>query len=61
MVIDGLSRYPEVAIVKNTAAEDNIHAFAEMFARHGIPAKLHSDNGPPFNGKGRRTKRQGTT
>ena len=51
MVIDGLSRFPEVAIVKSTAAEDNIHAFAEIFARHGFPAKLHSDNGAPFNGK----------
>ena len=49
--IDALSRYPEVITVRGTSAEDNILAFAEVFARHGYPQYLHSDNGPPFNGK----------
>ena len=25
--------------------------FSEAFSRHGIPKRLHSDNGAPFNGK----------
>ena len=28
VVIDGLTRYPEVAVVKGTSAEDNIQAFS---------------------------------
>ena len=51
LVIDGLTRYPEVAIVKSTSADDNIQAFTEIFSRHGVPDRLHSDNGAPFNGK----------
>ena len=51
VVVDGLTRYPEVAVVKSTSAEDNIQAFAEVFSRHGIPRRLHSENGTPFNGK----------
>ena len=51
VIIDGLTRYPEVLTVNGTGAEDNIHAFSEVFARHGLPRYLHSDNGPPFNGR----------
>ena len=48
--IDALTRFPEVMVVKGTSAEQNIHAFSETFARHGIPRSVHSDNGAPFNG-----------
>lgn len=51
VIIDALTRYPEVIIVKGTSAEANIHAFSEVFSRHGFPHLLHSDGGPPFNGK----------
>ena len=51
VVIDALTRYPEVAIVKGTGADDNIQAFSDIFSRHGVPARLHSNNGAPFNGK----------
>jgi hypothetical protein len=51
VVIDGLTRYPEVAIVRGTGANDNIQAFSDIFSRHGVPSRLHSDNGAPFNGK----------
>ena len=47
VVIDGLTRYPEVAIVKGTGTDDNIRAFADIFSRHGVPKRLHSDNGCP--------------
>ena len=40
-----------MAIVKSTSTDDNIQAFTEIFSRHGIPDRLHSDNGAPFNGK----------
>ena len=32
VIIDGLTRYPEVLTVHGTGAEDNIHAFSEVFA-----------------------------
>ena len=50
VVIDKLSRYPEVAVVNSTSAEDNIEAFDEIFTRHGYCKDLVSDKGPPFNG-----------
>ena len=50
VLIEALTRYPEVLVVKGTGADDNIHSFSEVFARHGYLRYLHSDNGPPFNG-----------
>ena len=50
VVIDGLTRYPEVAVVKGTCAEDNIQAFSKVFSEHGVPRRLHNENGAPFNG-----------
>ena len=50
VLIDALTKYPEVISVTGTSAEENIHGFAEAFARHGVPHKLRSDKGPPFNG-----------
>ena len=35
VVIDGLTKYPEVAVVKGTGADDNIWAFSDIFSRHG--------------------------
>ena len=49
--IDAFSKYPEVIGVMGTSADDNIEAFAQVFARHGVPRLLRSDNGAPFNGK----------
>ena len=51
VVIDELSRYPEVAVVRSTGAEENIEAFDQIFSRHGYCESLKTDNGPPFNGK----------
>lgn len=50
VVIDDFSRFPEVEIVTSTAASSVIPKLDSMFARHGIPDVLKSDNGPPFNG-----------
>ena len=52
VVIDKLSKYPEVAVVKSTSADDNIEAFDNIFTRHGYCESLISDGGPPFNGTG---------
>lgn len=49
VLIDALTRYPEVITVDGTSAEANIHGFSEVFSRHGYPKTLHSDGGPPFN------------
>ena len=51
VVIDELTRYPEVAVVSSTSADANIEAFDNIFCRHGYPDKLKTDGGPPFNGK----------
>ena len=51
VIIDGLTRYPEVSVVKNTSAKNTIQAFSKVLSRHGVPRRLHSDNGTPFNGK----------
>ena len=46
---DLYSKFPEVEIVNSTEAESVIPKLYAMWARHGIPAKLKSDNGPPVN------------
>ena len=45
VIMDGLTRYPEVAVVKGTSAKDTIQAF-------GIPRRLHNDNGAPLQWQG---------
>ena len=50
VVIDQLSRFPEVIEVRSTSAQANIAAFDSIFSRHGFCKTLTTDNGPPFNG-----------
>ena len=49
VVIDAYSRFPEVEIVTSTSAKSTIPKLEGIFARHGIPEILISDNGPPFS------------
>ena len=51
VMVDVLSRYPEVEVVKGTSSHDNIVAFDNIFCRHGFPDVVYSDNGAPFNGE----------
>ena len=51
VVIDRYSRFPEVEIFSSTKAPVIIPRLDKIFAVHGIPAILRSDNGPPFNGE----------
>ena len=48
VVIDAYSRFPEVEIVSSTSAQSTILKLKRIFATHGIPEVLKSDNGPPF-------------
>ena len=50
VVIDKLSRFPEVVEVSSTSAQANIAAFDTIFSRQGFCKTLTTDNGPPFNG-----------
>ena len=49
IVVDYYSSYFEVVPMNRTTAEAVIPQFKSMFARHGIPETLFSDNGPPFD------------
>ena len=51
VVIDGYTRFPEVEIVNSTAGKGTILKLDRIFATHGIPEILKSDNGPPFFGE----------
>ena len=50
VVIDRYSRFPEVEIVRSTKASTVIPTLDKIFAVHGLPSSVTSDNGPPFNG-----------
>ena len=49
VLIDRYSRYPEVEIVRSTKASVVIPKFDKIFATHGIPFSITTDNRPPFN------------
>lgn len=49
IVIDYFSRFIEVAKLRFTTAAAVIEQFKSIFARHGIPAELRTDNGPQFS------------
>lgn len=48
LTVDYFSRYPEVKKLSTTTSTTVITALKEVFARHGIPEKVRSDNGPQF-------------
>ena len=50
VVIDAYSRFPEVEIVNSTSAKATTPKLERIFATHGIPHIIKSDNGPPFSG-----------
>ena len=49
VVTDRYSRYPEVEIVSSRKAYVVIPKLDKVFATHGIPEVIQSDNRPPFN------------
>jgi transposase InsO family protein len=48
VTVDYFSRYPEVAKLQSTTSPTIIRTLKAVFARHGIPETLRSDNGPQF-------------
>ena len=50
LVVNYYSRYVEVvALPKSTSSLKIIQALKTIFARHGIPDEVHSDNGPQYH------------
>ena len=48
VVIDYYSRYPEVEIIKSTTSTTIIQRLMRIFASHGLPLEVTTDNGPQF-------------
>ena len=51
LVIDYFSRYVEIAKLGPTRSADVIVHLKSMFARHGVPVRFRTDNGPQFSGQ----------
>ena len=48
LVVDYFSRYPEISKLSTTTSQGIINALRPIFARHGVPEILRSDNGPQY-------------
>ena len=48
-VVDVYSRWVEIEIVRSTSVESTVPKLDKIFSAFGIPDKLTTDNGPPFN------------
>ena len=48
LAIDAHSTYPEIVIMRKTTASETVSVLRTVFARHGLPLKNVSDNGPQF-------------
>ena len=48
IAVDAYSKWPEVVVMPSTTSEKTIDVLRTMFAQHGLPEHLVSDNGPQF-------------
>ncbi|XP_048578018.1 uncharacterized protein K02A2.6-like [Nematostella vectensis] len=48
VVVDAHSKWPEIIATSSTTAPKTIEMLAGLFASHGLPEEMVSDNGPPF-------------
>ena len=48
LLVDAYSKWPEVRYMASTTAAKTIEVLTDIFATHGFPVSLVSDNGPPF-------------
>lgn len=48
VVYDAYSNFPEVEHLLDTTASTVVSKLSSIFARHGIPVEVNSDNGPQF-------------
>jgi len=51
VAIDQRTRYLEVEVVSSTAVKPTKEKLKKMFAHHGVPKQVQSENGLPFNSK----------
>ena len=51
VVIDKRTRFPDVEIVYSTSAKSTKEKLKKVFATHGTPEQVETDNGPPFTSK----------
>ena len=49
LLMDYYSHYPEMALLKDTTASQVITHIKSVFARHGVPDVVRTDNGPQFS------------
>nr|XP_029698987.1 uncharacterized protein LOC115251324 [Takifugu rubripes] len=49
VVTDYFSNFPEVGMLQSTSSKTVISYLKTVFARHGVPCELFSDNGPQFS------------
>lgn len=49
VVVDFYSFFFEIVAVQSSSASKVISAFTNIFATHGFPSRLVTDNGPPFS------------
>lgn len=49
LVIDSFSKWTEIFIMDNTNANSTISKLRTLFSSYGLPEKIVSDNGPPYN------------
>ena len=49
VVVDYFLRYPEIVKLTTTTSASVISALKSVFARHGVPEIVKSDNGPQYS------------
>ena len=48
IAVDAHSKWPEVKIMSSTPTTKSVEVLRTMFATHGLPAQVVTDNGPQF-------------
>ena len=48
MIVDYYSRFIEISLLSDTSSETVIRHTKSIFARHGVPEVVVSDNGPQY-------------
>ena len=49
LVVDYFSRYCEIGVLRKSTPQEEINHLKAIFARHGIPETVISDNGPQYS------------
>ena len=49
LVVDYFSRYCEIGVLRKSTSQEVINHLKAIFARHGIPETVISDNGPQYS------------